>query len=150
MPRLNKTVFTKRQTNLSWAICSTLMCICFPIGLVAVLVALKSKRAWRDDRPETAGDMADMAKTIALIAILFSTITICIGTALVASGHFYQLLNSAGLMSHETMQKLIVSQGEERVDIEPTNGPTTEAEYYYYYDNVPVTEKPDKPEVKEQ
>jgi len=74
MPRLNKTVYAKRQTNLAWAICATLMCICFPIGLVAVFVALKSKRAWRDNRPETAGDMGDMAKTIALVAILFSVV----------------------------------------------------------------------------
>lgn len=147
MPRLNKTVFTKRQTNLSWAICSMLMC--FPIGLVAVLVALKSKRAWRDDRPETAGDMADMAKTIALTAILFSTMAICIFTALLASGHFYWFLNSVDLISHSTMQKLITLKGEEPVDpaSKKESDATTESEYYYYYDNVPVTEAP---QVKEQ
>lgn len=107
-----------------------------------MLVALKSKRAWRDDRPETAGDMADMAKTIALIAILFSTVIICIFTALLVSGHFYQVLNSAHLMSDSTMHRLITSQGEEPVASEKKDPSTTESEYYYYYDNVPVTEPP--------
>lgn len=152
MPRLNKTVYTKRQTNLSWAICSTLMCICFPIGLGAVLVALKSKKAWKDDRPESAGDLADMAKTISLVAVLLSIVVICIFTALLASGYFYKFLYSWNLISKSKLDDLVNSQGEgpaevfidaDRDDANPT---TTESEYYYYYENEPVedttTKKP--------
>ncbi|XP_067951659.1 uncharacterized protein [Watersipora subatra] len=136
MPRLSKTVYTKRQTNLSWAVCSTLMCICFPIGLIAVLVALKSGRAWKDDRPETAGDLADMAKTLALIAILCSIISICIFVALLASGYFYQVLYNLGLMRKETMDVLVVAQGEDAV--EPPKEKEPEYEYYYYYETIEV------------
>lgn len=131
MTKFSKTVIAKRQTNLSWAICSTLMCICFPIGLVALMVALKSKRAWQQDRPETAGDMADMAKTIALIGILCSVIVLCMFTALVVSGRFYRFLQYVGVMKEGTMQNLLKDQGEDQVEL-----PEEKADYYYYYEYV--------------
>ena len=140
MPRMNKTVYAKRHTNLSWAICSTLMCICFPIGLIAIFVALKSKRAWRDDRPESAGDLADMAKTIALIAILFSMIIICIFVALIASGYFYEFLEYIGVMKPSQVAKLMQEQGETKVEEIPADldTRTDEPEYYYDYETITI------------
>jgi len=140
---MNKTVIAKRQTNLSWAICSTLMCICFPIGLIALFVALKSKRAWKDDRPESAGDLADMAKTIALISILFSMIILCIFVALIASGYFYQFLEYIGVMKKSEVAKLMQEQGETKVEEIPDDidTATDEPEYYYDYDYETVTIK---------
>lgn len=141
MTKFNKTVIAKRQTNLSWAICSTLMCICFPIGLVALFVALKSKRAWRQDRPETAGDMADMAKTIALIGILCSIIVLCMFAALVASGYFYRLLHFIGAMDEGKMQDLLRAQGEDQVLIEKDDD-------YEFYTDVEYINVPDTAEAK--
>lgn len=135
----HKTVFVKRKSNLSWAICSTLLCICFPIGLVAIFVALRAKKAWKEDRPETAGDMADMAKTIALIGILCSVIVFCAVVALLASGYFFRGLHHFGLMNEDTLQNLLQKQGEDIVDVHKENN-----DFYYIndvdYENVPVTD----------
>lgn len=120
------------------------MCICFPIGLIAIFVALKSKRAWRDDRPESAGDLADMAKTIALIAILFSIILICIFVALVVSGIFYKILNEhLGVMKKSDYLRLMQGQGEHKIEDIPADidNATDEPEYYYDYETITVTVK---------
>ena len=122
------------------------MCICFPIGLIAIFVALKSKRAWRDDRPESGGDLADMAKTLALIGILCSIIVICMIIALVASGYFYRFLHYLGVIDEGTMQRLLTAQGEEQVHIkEEGDDYITVVDYEVVPDTGDDTETPDLP-----
>ena len=93
MENYQQTSVTKPETNLVWAILSTLLC-CLPLGIVSIVYATKVDTLWSAGRYQEACEASKSAKNWALagaitgiVGVLIYIVLVAVGTLAVLEGY---------------------------------------------------------------